>query len=431
MELNKKLQRILENENLTKGKKAEEIKKYFKQERMFFDLKLWMYLLKLFAGELLILISSVFPASMSGKLSYAALENLLTKNIGRKIAKSVSNNVSTGVVSGSILGAGEGLSNDKNVGLTTIEDGILLGLYGGILGSTTSYIERYLRGIKLKSFGDIDKLSRELRKKYFKSAKKFYKDYIQDIVIYKDGKIIFSKRGVLEVLKWNPKKAQYFPELVNDLKNAQFNHTGPNIEPKKAGKVKSYDVYIGKYGSYKIENLSDNVTRRYYFTNDRFTSGDTATSRSHSKTTIQEFTNSGKSVGTYRDSNYIINDNSENFNPNFTNYDQNNTNIPTGNAADLRDYSTKNPNEERSISSDILAPQVPQWSSEVLENGDRVYRTQYANPDYGFPVTWEIREKKKKYPPSYFELYEVVEDIVVSLLDDFIRFMGYDEVHKL
>ena len=97
----------------------------------------------------------------------------------------------------------------------------------------------------------------------------------------------------------------------------------------------------------------------------------------------------------------------------------------------MRDYSTKNPNEERSISSDILAPQVPQWSSEVLENGDKVYRTQYANPDYGFPVTWEIREKKKKYPPSYFELYEVVEDIVVSLLDDFIRFMGYDEVHKL
>ena len=97
-------------------------------------------------------------------------------------------------------------------------------------------------------------------------------------------------------------------------------------------------------------------------------------------------------------------------------------------------------NEEKSYNAEDLlenADSVPQssqsseWSSKVLENGDKVYRTQYANPDYGSPVTREVRKKKKKYPSSYFELYEVVEDIVVSLLDDFIRFIGYDEVHKL
>ncbi len=97
------------------------------------------------------------------------------------------------------------------------------------------------------------------------------------------------------------------------------------------------------------------------------------------------------------------------------------------NAEDLQgsaDSTSKTINAGRNIP-------LSEWSSEVLDNGDKVSRMQYNDPDYGFPVTWEIREKKKKYPPSYFELYEVVEDIVVSLLDDFIRFMGYEEVHKL
>ena len=72
-----------------------------------------------------------------------------------------------------------------------------------------------------------------MRKQYSNDSRKFYQDYIQEIQLNKNGNFDFSKRGVQEQLRWNPQQAQNFPELVNDIKNAQRLPDVPNTKPLK------------------------------------------------------------------------------------------------------------------------------------------------------------------------------------------------------
>ena len=256
MNLDKSLQKILENEELTKEEKSAKIKNYFRKKSIFLNMKLWLYLAKIWLGELFVLLSSVIPATGVGKAGYAAMQGRLVPHIGRKIAGSISTGITSGAAMGVTYGVGDSMLNDKNLASTVLTDTLLFSLYGGVLGGTTSYIERYLLGKKLKSYGDIDKLSKALRTEYRSRAKKFYRDFVQGRYVYKDGIYIYFNREVAgEQNTHNPKLSKYFPELIDDLIHSERIPNAKNVKTSTKPHVSHYRVYKGSRGHHYIEVL--------------------------------------------------------------------------------------------------------------------------------------------------------------------------------
>jgi len=168
---------------------------------------------------------------------------------------------------------------------------------GGALGAGGANIFRNIKGQQLKNYGNIDELDEVLRKQYNKDSRKFYQDYIQDIKLNKNGEFDFTRRGIQEQLRWNPKQTQNYPELVKDIKQAQRLPDIPNAKLEQKPDVSHYEVYRGKNGDHYVE-VSESGKKRYYITKESPSGSDRTTSS-----------------GTTRSPNTILQNNSSKVNP--------------------------------------------------------------------------------------------------------------------
>ena len=193
--------------------------------------------------------------------------------------------------------AGRGILENKNPITTSIQDALTGGLSGGALGVGGANIVRNIKSQQLKNYNNIDELGEVLRKQYNKDSRKFYQDYIQDIKMTKNGEFDFTKRGIQEQLRWNPKQTQKYPELIKDIKQAKRLPDEPNMKPEQKPDVSHYEVYRGKNGDHYIE-VSQSGKKRYYITKESSSGSDRTTSS-----------------GTTRSPNAIIHNNSSKFNP--------------------------------------------------------------------------------------------------------------------
>lgn len=308
---------ILNDKNLTSDEKIQRINFVYNnyQEKLDEDLK--NFLLKKWAGAALEIGSTAIPFGGAGKLGATAGQKLLQKAIGRKLSQEIGSGAASGLASGAVFGAGRGLIEDKNPLITGLQDagfGIILGTLGGNIAGRA---ERFVRGQSLKNYGDIDLLPKDIRKQYTQDVKDFYKDYIQEIILDRNGSINFSKRGVQEQLRWNPKQGQNYPELIKDIKNAKRLPNVPNLKPHQKALVNHYELYQGKNGIHHVEVLKDGH-KRYYITKDTFNGTPQATSPG-SKEDILKDIHKNDSHATSMDALVtpynIINDISENINP--------------------------------------------------------------------------------------------------------------------
>lgn len=255
-----KVKNILDDESLSKEEKIKQINEYFDKQYEEINDELRNYLIKIWGGFALEVGSAAIPGAGVGKLGTKVGQKLLTKFLGRKI----SSGLGTGALGGATIGAGDALINDRS-GLEFLGETVLGGVAGGTLSGIAAYAEKFLRGVKIKSYGDLDKLAQKIRNKYFKDVKEYYKDYIQKRDFNLNGKVDFTNKAPQEQLKWNPHQAKNYPELIKDLKNAKWLRDEPNIKPEQKPDVSHYEVYQGKYGLHKIEVFKDGY-RRYYFT---------------------------------------------------------------------------------------------------------------------------------------------------------------------
>lgn len=214
---------------------------------------------------------------------------------GRTVGKAIGRGIATGGITGFVEGLGRGLANDDNPFKTALEDSTIGLFSGGVLGYKGANIGRVINGKKLKPLSDVDSLNEIQRTLYNKEVKNFYKNYLQDITLNKDGKVKFTGKGIQEILRWNPKQGQNLPELIKDFKKAKKLEPEVNTKINEKPFVTHYDVYGGKLGNYLVENLKDG-TRRFYFTRD-----------------IPNGTPHTTNMGSIRDNNNIITDLARNF----------------------------------------------------------------------------------------------------------------------
>ena len=284
------LENILKDKTLTREQKIEIINQYYDNYRTEINKELNNYLIKQYIGLALEIGSAALPYGGVGKLGGEIGKQLLKKQLGRKVSENIGSGMLSGAASGGLFGLGESLINETNPILSTLQ-GVLSGtITGPALGAVGGNIQKAVKGQQLKNYGDIDNLDEILRKQYSNDSRKFYQDYIQEIQLNKNGNFDFSKRGVQEQLRWNPKQAQNFTELVNDIKNAQRLPDVPNTKPLEKPLVSHYEVYRGKNGDHFIEVLKDG-SKRFYITKDTHIGTPHATS-----------TGSNVGIGTYLES---------------------------------------------------------------------------------------------------------------------------------
>ena len=150
--------------------------------------------------------------------------------------------MATGIASGATFGAGQGMLENKNPLTTSMQDALIGGLLGGALNTGKANIIKNIKGQELKNYGDIDVLEKTLRKQFNVDSRKFYQDYVQDIKMNKNGEFDFTKRGIQEQLRWNPKQTQNYPELIKDIKQAKRLPDEPNMKPEQKPQVSHYEV---------------------------------------------------------------------------------------------------------------------------------------------------------------------------------------------
>ena len=106
-----------------------------------------------------------------------------------------------------------------------------------------------------------------------------------------------TNRGQREILRWNPKIGQNFPELVSDIKHSKRVENIQNEKPETKIFTDYFEVYRGKLGDHLIDVNKDG-SRRYYTTKD--------TPEGSLRTT---------STGTFGSANNIITPSQNNLNP--------------------------------------------------------------------------------------------------------------------
>lgn len=336
--MEKTLNEIVNDSNLTKEQKVQAINDYYENYQKSIDNELNMYLAKQWIGAGLQMGSAALPlgagaaagtavgkAVLQETLGINALEKIMESGIGgylgrealqKTLGKVISSDIGTGaldgLLGGAMYGLGNGLMEDKNVLLSTIQDASLGGVTGGLLGGVVGNTQRFFDSKNLKGYGDIDMLPENLRRQYNKDSRDFYKNYNQGIKL---GDIEFSNRGIQEILRWNPMQAQNLPELVNDVKKAKRLPDEQNVKEDLKPLVDHYEVYNGKNGFHYIEVLKDNH-KRYYITKDTPVGTQPATNRRSNRSISG--TTPADPIQTRAheiEPNAIINDVSSNLNP--------------------------------------------------------------------------------------------------------------------
>ena len=257
---------VQNNQNLSQEDKVSKIKEISAERNRQINKENVLGHLKNFGGAALQIGSAFVPGAL-GKNAAAKISEKLAPGLGRKIAGEIVSGLSKGTASGAVEGLGRGISNNENILKTTVQDSALGAIGGAALGAAGGKVQQFLKGKKLKNYGDIDMLESGKRSQYNKDAKNYYQDYIQGRDIEKDGKINFTGRGIQELLRWNPKLGQELPELINDIKKAAKLPDMPNMKPKQKPNTQKFEVYRGKQGEHLIDVQKDGQ-RRYYTTKD-------------------------------------------------------------------------------------------------------------------------------------------------------------------
>ena len=254
------------SDELKAQKKAEvaKIQEDLKAREKEINKEYMLELAKNYSGAALEIGSAAAPGYGGAKLAGTVAKKLAPK-VGRKIAQEIATGTLKGASAGTVEGLGRGLLEDKNPLKTAVQDAIVGTTLGAGVGSAGANVQKVIKGKNLKQYGDIDLLDKSSRKQYSKDAREYYQDYIQGIDLNKNGKIIFSKTGNQEQLRWNPQGAANYPELKNDIKNATRLPNEPN---KDKGKTFTdyFEVYRGKYGDHLIEVDKNNGPKRFYMT---------------------------------------------------------------------------------------------------------------------------------------------------------------------
>ena len=239
------------------------IKARAKKEMYEIEKERWTEHAKNFAGAGLEIGSSLIPAVKGVKIANTVAKAVAPK-VGKKISQEIASGLVSGGLAGGVFGLGEGLLQDKNPIITALEGLAIGSAKGAVSGLGIGKLENYLSGLTIKNTKSVDKMTNNERKEFYNMVKEFYRNYIQGLNIRKEGNILFTGKGLQEVLKWNPEQAKNFPALIDDFKKSKLVYT-EDLKHTRKDSISHFEIYEGEKGFYIIA-VDNDGKKRYYFT---------------------------------------------------------------------------------------------------------------------------------------------------------------------
>lgn len=259
-ELFKQLAEELKNGNYSQDEKMAIIKNVGEMYQSQLDDELNKELAKQYAGAALEIGSAALSVGgIAGQIAKKVVPAAITKTLGRKISQDIATSAIGGTIDSAVFGAGRGLVEDENPFQTAAQDAFTGAIIGGALGGMTGSIQKGISGKRLQTlddediFGDANKISRKLGEKY-------YKNYNQDIVInHKDiGEFRFGRKGMDESISKNPASIREFPNLIKNVKSADYIETKDLYKIKKDKNIKDFHTLSDKEREYLIARDKNN-----------------------------------------------------------------------------------------------------------------------------------------------------------------------------
>ena len=269
---------ILDDEKLTQAEKIQRINYVYNNYQEKLDEDLRNYLIKIWSGGLLEIASAAIPFGGAGKLGATAGQKLLQKSIGRKLSQEIGAGAASGLASGGVFGTGRGMIEDKNPLMTGLQDltsGLLL---GGSMGAIGGNLNRIFAGNTLKQY-QLNNITPADYKKYKQQAQNFYKDYLQGrTIVNKDiGSIDITRKGLDEIFSKNVELAQLFPDLINDLRKADYVETNALYKVRKDKATEKF--HILKNGENKHFIAEDKLGNKKFYLTKKYTTDQGTPSR--------------------------------------------------------------------------------------------------------------------------------------------------------
>lgn len=215
-------------------------------------------------GALLQIASAGIPMGGVGKFGAQTGLNLLKQRLGRKISQEIGSGVTSGLVSGGLFGLGRGISENKNPLTSTIQDALIGGISGGILGASGANIQKSKIDYKLKNIKPERWISGNDVKILRKLGKQYYNDYLHDLKIKTtNGELInFPNSKAGEINLHNYKMLPQIPKQIKSAKNIITSNDKYRKDAYNFDKI--YNVYNGKNYEYIIRNNSNNSGKDFY-----------------------------------------------------------------------------------------------------------------------------------------------------------------------
>ncbi len=178
----------------------------------------------------------------------------ITPKIGKKIAKEVSTGIIDGAITGGVYGLGEGLLNDENPVLSSLEGIAIGGITGGTIGLGAGTIT--------KSIVKKD-LIKNTKNNRIKLSNEYYKNFERGVKTYRDdlGEIILSSDSFKETTRQSPQNSIGVIDLSNNIRNAKYLYPEPPEHNHKY-KIIRFHRLAGKDFNYLI---AENSKGKFYF----------------------------------------------------------------------------------------------------------------------------------------------------------------------
>ena len=266
-ELFRQLYEELKNGNYSQGEKMAIIKNVGEMYRNQLDDELTKELTKQYTGAALEIGSAAIPVGgLAGQIAKRTIPAAVTKTLGRKISQDIATSAIGGAIDSSVFGAGRGLVEGGNPFQTATQDALTGAIIGGALGGVTGAAQKSISGKRLQSLDDSEIFGANYQQSR-KLGEEYYKNYNQDKVITHNdiGGITFGRKGMKESINKNPASVREFPDLIKNVKNADYLETNDLYKVKKDKNIKDFHTLSDNEHEYLIARDKKN-NQKFYLT---------------------------------------------------------------------------------------------------------------------------------------------------------------------
>ncbi len=138
----KKLEEISKNRNMTEEQKVQLINEAKNEYEKSVNTERNIEVAKNVGGAALEISSGFVPIASGGTFGAKLGAKFLGKSIGNKLSKEIGSGIVSGAGAGAVFGAGQGLMEDKNPVLTSLQDSLTGAVAGGVLGGTGGLLQK-------------------------------------------------------------------------------------------------------------------------------------------------------------------------------------------------------------------------------------------------------------------------------------------------